>query len=650
MFCELLDAPRKDIVDNRIRDLLPGIENASFNWTAFVLSVMDKGGTHDFEEYLDTLNIWIRGRISALEENVCDLWFEDATSDYLVSHLSKQCMKYNADTVEYPAIAELVQRVSGAQYVMLNIFYQDTQHFKTLALAADHDAVSKASTLLGEALLGREWHYVGEVAERLRSHDYIHFSDPSELLSMMLSSELASKVVSLFGIDEIVVLHSRDEYDLTGDLILYFTKGQQLKHRRHVETSADIIGMLFSRLQAETQLRERSEMLSLITENMLDMVALTDPVGNFTYVGKSHEQLGYGADELLGRNVLEYVHPDEVQGIALKMADLSRPHETRRVSYRFRRVDGEYTWLETVGRLLLDEDGNARSIIFSSRDISERVRYEEELKESEKKYRIFIEKAVEAIVLTDEEGRVIEWNPVQETISGISREEALGMHIWQLQFQMLPEGHRNTDLQKTLQKRFTQLLREGTLPGIQERVEVIVHNGVSERRIRQSVFTMKTNRGYRLGSIAQDITDSRSAEENMKRTMSELARLNDVMTGRELRILELKEEINGLRSSLGKPPAYDPGIDNKTALLHPLEKEEKFSLDEFLDIEALRDLFEHFSRLTGFTTGLVDAKTGDVRIATGWHRICTDFHRQNEASRRHCRASNTRLTEKFEKP
>ncbi|MDY7027217.1 MAG: PAS domain S-box protein, partial [Spirochaetota bacterium] len=64
---------------------------------------------------------------------------------------------------------------------------------------------------------------------------------------------------------------------------------------------------------AENELREKTELLRKITDNMFDMIAITDMQGNFTFLGKSHEVLGYDLAFLLGRNVLDFVHPDDLQ-------------------------------------------------------------------------------------------------------------------------------------------------------------------------------------------------------------------------------------------------------------------------------------------------------------------------------------------------
>ena len=69
-----------------------------------------------------------------------------------------------------------------------------------------------------------------------------------------------------------------------------------------------------------------------------------------------------------------------------------------------------------------------------------------------------------------------------------------------------------------------------------------------------------------------------------------------------------------------------------------------YSIEDIVDIDRLRGLFENFSKCTGFTTGLVSFPDQKLLIATGWRDICTAFHRCCPSSSEHCHQSNIELT------
>jgi PAS domain S-box-containing protein len=139
-----------------------------------------------------------------------------------------------------------------------------------------------------------------------------------------------------------------------------------------------------ARKQADADLREQTQRLNSITENMFDMVSVTDLDGNYTFLGPSHAMLGYDLDALIGKNVMELVHPDDHQAVATAFAGfLANREDGRKVDYRYRRADGNYLWFETVGKFIRDDAGNPKEILFSTRDFTARKQAEGNLKRIE---------------------------------------------------------------------------------------------------------------------------------------------------------------------------------------------------------------------------------------------------------------------------
>ena len=135
---------------------------------------------------------------------------------------------------------------------------------------------------------------------------------------------------------------------------------------------------------AEKALREKTNFLQNIIDTISDLVSVTDMEGNFIFLGPSFIALGYDPDSLVGRNVMEFVHPDDYQEIATAFADfLANREDGRKVEYRYRRADGDYLWFETVGKFILDDTGNLEEILFTSRDSTARKKAEGELKRIE---------------------------------------------------------------------------------------------------------------------------------------------------------------------------------------------------------------------------------------------------------------------------
>jgi PAS domain S-box-containing protein len=183
------------------------------------------------------------------------------------------------------------------------------------------------------------------------------------------------------------------------------------------------------RKQAEEALKRSEEMLRLITGNMSDMIRVTDLQGHNLYVSPSHiKGLGYPAEERLGKSGFDIVHPGDIPTIVNKFAEGLASKQPMKVEYRVKHADGHYLWLETVADLLRDAQGKETAVVMSSRDISDRKRMEEVLRESEEKYRLLVENTNEALYVL-QEGIFRYANGMCGEILGVPVSELIGLSM-----------------------------------------------------------------------------------------------------------------------------------------------------------------------------------------------------------------------------
>jgi PAS domain S-box-containing protein len=132
-------------------------------------------------------------------------------------------------------------------------------------------------------------------------------------------------------------------------------------------------------LEAKSVLEESKQLLQDITDNMFDLVSLADMSGNMTFVNKAHELFGYKTEELIGMNVLELVHLKDRDMVQNRFKTFLKNQQNTRVEYRSQTKSGQIYWLETIGKWL-----NKQTILFSTRDITERKRAEEAIQRASK--------------------------------------------------------------------------------------------------------------------------------------------------------------------------------------------------------------------------------------------------------------------------
>lgn len=118
-------------------------------------------------------------------------------------------------------------------------------------------------------------------------------------------------------------------------------------------------------------LAEREAQFRLLAENSSDMISRHDVQGAFLYVSPaSYALTGYRPEELIGKQVLPFVHPNDAENL-LKLFNASNGAIVA-IPYRAKHKNGGYVWLETTAKVIYDQNHRAVEIQASSRDITER--------------------------------------------------------------------------------------------------------------------------------------------------------------------------------------------------------------------------------------------------------------------------------------
>ena len=146
--------------------------------------------------------------------------------------------------------------------------------------------------------------------------------------------------------------------------------------------------------------------------------------------------------------------------------------------------------------------------------ITERKKAEDALHESENIFRGFLEQSADAILLTNEQGEVIQWSKGAEILTGYSREESLGSLLWDIQFRSEPEEFKSQETYARIKASLQEVLLAGQGKILNRLTEATIQRPDGIRLMTQAVaFTIETNKGFLLGSILRDITESKRAEE-----------------------------------------------------------------------------------------------------------------------------------------
>jgi PAS domain S-box-containing protein len=253
---------------------------------------------------------------------------------------------------------------------------------------------------------------------------------------------------------------------------------------------------------------------------MKDTIWLMDMNLKTTYISPSVEKLrGYALEELQQLPLNQQLTPASFQlamdafseEIPKVMAD-SIYFISRTLELEFYRKDGTTYWSENKFSLIRDENGSPISIMGEGRNVTDRKRAEEALRESETRYRSVLQSATDAIVTVDGSGIIIGWNNGAERIFGYSYTEAVGLSLTSIISLYHNDGHTNGR---------NGFQSEGGQNVIGKTVEFKgLRKDKSEFPLELSLSTWETKSEQFFTSIIRDITERKRAEEKLQESQA----------------------------------------------------------------------------------------------------------------------------------
>lgn len=259
-------------------------------------------------------------------------------------------------------------------------------------------------------------------------NELIETKDDKKLLDYVLDqllypNEFLTKVQELY--------HSIDEdFDM-----IHFKNGQILERKScPLMKNEEISGRVWSfrdateQKQAMQALQRSEERHRIYFENISDVIFSIDPDFRIINISPSVERiLGYKPDEMIGKPIqdLNVLDPDSLEKAFSDMMKVFSEERIPLSQYEFISKDGTRKFGEVSANPLI-RDGKVAAMISVARDITERKRIEDALKQSEEKYRIVLEANPDPVVVYDMEGKVTYFNMAFTNVFGWTLEECFG--------------------------------------------------------------------------------------------------------------------------------------------------------------------------------------------------------------------------------
>ncbi|MEZ5615713.1 MAG: PAS domain S-box protein [Rhodocyclaceae bacterium] len=273
--------------------------------------------------------------------------------------------------------------------------------------------------------------------------------------------------------------------------------------------------------------KERDRLFNL----SLDMLCIAGMDGSFRRVNPAFDRvLGYAAEEITGRPLLDYVHPEDLAATVEALRQLAAGQPAS-FEGRWRAADGRYRWLLWAVNPVPEE----KLLYAVAHDITDRREDEEKLKSAFAFRRAMGESLVTGIRAIDLEGRIIFVNPAFCRMVGWSEQELLGMRPPFPYWPPEEAEQRQRDLEQTL---------SGRVPpgGFEMRV---MHRNGRRFDVHMYVSPLIDSSGRQVGWMASmnDISERKRMEEETLRQQERLEQTSRLITMGEM-ASSLAHELN----------------------------------------------------------------------------------------------------------
>ncbi|MDP3066716.1 MAG: histidine kinase dimerization/phosphoacceptor domain -containing protein [Methanobacteriaceae archaeon] len=142
--------------------------------------------------------------------------------------------------------------------------------------------------------------------------------------------------------------------------------------------------MVLKKHEMEKKIKESEKHYKLLADNVTDVICVCDLKGITRYISPScYSLVGYEAEEIIGKELCELAHMEDLDTLYKSISSLVQdPSVNGQAEFRLTRKDGSYIWVETTGKIILNEDTGKDEIITITRDISERKKLQHQIKKS----------------------------------------------------------------------------------------------------------------------------------------------------------------------------------------------------------------------------------------------------------------------------
>ncbi|MGQ9642260.1 MAG: PAS domain S-box protein [Ignavibacterium sp.] len=357
---------------------------------------------------------------------------------------------------------------------------------------------------------------IGKTTREVLHTQYIGLTRDEILKKLSLEGKYSTKVI---------------QYHKSGKKLFIDAKGFAVKDK-----SENIIG--YASINRDITADYEKEILIRESEEKFRALAESTPAAIFIYQGEYFQYLnpaaenltGYKLNEIYGMKFYELIHPDHRELVKERglRRQLGEEIENRYV-FKLLRKDGQVRWVDFGAEIIVYQGKPAA--IGTAYDITDRIKFEESLKESEEKYRLLIENQTDLVVKVDLEGRFLFVSESYCKTFNKSQKELLGNKFLPLVY---PDDRESTirEMEKLYSHPYSCYIEQRALTA----------NGWRWFSwVDTMVFDERGNATAIIG-VGRDITEKKLAEIALRESQDEVKKSEAMLRSLTQKLQEIREE------------------------------------------------------------------------------------------------------------
>ncbi|VVB75916.1 Methanogenesis regulatory histidine kinase FilI [Candidatus Tiddalikarchaeum anstoanum] len=247
-----------------------------------------------------------------------------------------------------------------------------------------------------------------------------------ELALRRIPKQICDLINNWLNIDKIYLMAFMVKKEFLGDIIIITRRGSELKNKEVITALVNQSSIALQKKILEEDMKKSEDKYRNLTENINDIIYSMDDKGVITYISPKVASYGINPMQLIGKNFSHIIYRDDLHNISNDVTTTLKTGKEFISIFRVQNDKGELFWFEDKGKARTDDSGKVVGILGIIRDITERRKAEENLRNSEEEFRTIFDSSTDGIIVVDLNGKILKINKKILELTGYDESDFIG--------------------------------------------------------------------------------------------------------------------------------------------------------------------------------------------------------------------------------